>query len=548
MAEDRAKKLIAGYSDLKGGRSHWESHWEDLARVMDPSRLGFISQVQDGDRRSEDILDGTAMQAARGLANTIGAMLRPDGQQWIFVKIGYEDTDLDDEAKSWLANAEQRLQQGINAPRARFRQATGEADLMLAVFGTGIVFTGERPRLRELMFQALPLRDTFVFFNEEGDPVGAYRCRKMTLRQAVEKFGEKNLSDEARELIKAEKYQEKLEFLHAVLPREKGRPGALLAKNLPYSSDWIEVKAAKIVKEEGFHEFPYAVARWDTSSGEDYGRSPGMIALPDANTLQAMEETILVAGQRAADPSLLVPNDGVFDAANSFPGGITYYDAEVAKEMGRIPIGALETGANLPITMEMQQKKREQVFAAFFRNILNLPVEGPQMTAEEIRARKEELLREIGPVFGRLETDYTAPMVERAFKIMLRAGEFGPIPLSLQGRSIRFEYESPVKRIRQQIEAASARAWVMERVELAAAGVPGALDVIDFDEYARFTADAGGVPDKIVLSKDAVEKTRAERAQAQQAEQQMLAAERMAGAAGKAAPALKAMAQPQAAA
>lgn len=528
MADQYVKTLLRRYRDLRNSRGQWAQHWEDLARVMLPSRLGFVTQTQEGDRRSEDIYDGTPMQAARGLANAIGSMLRPEGQRFFFIKPDGED-DLDDEAKSWIADSEERLLDALDSPKARFRQAMGEADKDLAVFGTAVVFTSEREELKELIFQCEPLRDAFVFFNEYGEARGIFRPKTFTLRQAAERFGEKNLSEKTRESLKAEKYDDKVEMLHVVTPRKEGKPEAFLNKNLPYTSCWIEITAEHKVEDGGFHEFPYAVPRWDTSSGEDYGRSPGMIALPDSNTLQAMQETVLVAGQRAATPPLLVPNDGVFDAANTFPDGITYYDAQIAKEMGRIPIGPLETGANLPITLEMQQEMRQQVFAAFFRNILNLPVEGPAMTAEEIRARKEEFIREIGPVFGRLETDYTAPVIERAFRIMLRAGHLLPIPDSLLGRSIRFEYESPVKRMRQQIEAAAARAWAMERAEMLKMGVEDAMDIVDTDELGRFTAEAGGVPDRIVRGDDAVQALRQRRQQQQQAmaeaEQARMAAE-----------------------
>ena len=57
-----------------------------------------------------------------------------------------------------------------------------------------------------------------------------------------------------------------------------------LARNLPFADLVIEVDAKHQVAEAGFHEMPYIVPRWDTSSGEDYGRSPGMIALPDASS------------------------------------------------------------------------------------------------------------------------------------------------------------------------------------------------------------------------------------------------------------------------
>src|SRR3546814_12833244 len=91
---------------------------------------------------------------------------------------------------------------------------------------------------------------------------------------------------------------------------------------------------------------PYICPRWDTSSGEDYGRSPGMVALPDANTAQAIGETMLVAGQRAADPPILVPSDAFIDAPNTFPGGLGHYEADAIRDLGFDPFKVLDVGRN----------------------------------------------------------------------------------------------------------------------------------------------------------------------------------------------------------
>lgn len=527
---DRAKRLVKRYRELRDGRSAWHRHWEDLAHVMQPRRMGFASTPVDGDRRTDDLFDGTPMQAARGLANAIGGLLRPDGQDWKSIKAADDALNNIDEVKDWLAQAQETLDEHLFDPKARFRQATGECDLDLVVFGTGIVFASEAPQFGRLMHQSIHLKDGVVVFGETGDAEGVMRCRKFTMRQAANKFGKDKLSGPTRQKLEEPDadWDAKIDILHVVIPRAEGKADALLSRNLPIAEFWIEVEAEHELSVGGFHEFPLIVPRFDTSSGEDYGRSPGMIALPDASTLQAIGETMLIAGQRGAAPPLLVPNDGTFDAANTFPDGITYYDADLAKEIGRIPIAPLDGGSNMPLTREMQTDIRMQVFAAFFRNVLNLPVDGPQMTAEEIRVRKEEFIREVGPVFGRLETDYTAPLIERDFKILLRGGAFGEIPEALQGKAIRFEYESPVKRIRQQVEAAEARQWALEMAEMEAIR-PGAFDLVNVDELGRFAAEARGLPPKIVNGRDAVTQMRQQREEAQAAAAEMAAIQQGAG-------------------
>jgi hypothetical protein len=471
----------------------------------------------------EDIYDSTPMQAARALANALGAMIRPEGEKWHRIRAVEDIDESSDEAGDWFADTDERMRDAFENPKSRMRQALGEADSDIVVFGTGVVFTGEGDN--NLLFQTLHLKDALPIFGESGNAEGMLRDRRFTVRQAIARFGIDKLSDTIRQQKEQNKLDEYVNFLHAVIPRNDGSKDANLARNLPWADMWIELDEKKLVSSGGFHEFPFAVPRWDTSSGEEYGRSPGMIALPDSNTAQAMQSTLLIAGQRAADPPLAVPDDSTFDAPNTFPGGLAYYDLESARAVGRIPIVPLDSGGNIPLTREMQDDNRNQIWNAFFRNILRLPVDGPQMTATEIVARKEEFIREIGPVFGRLETDYTAPIVERSFQIMLRAGALAPIPEVLQGRGIRFEYQSPIKRLRQQVEAAAARAWAEEMIFLGELK-PEALDLINVDALGRFSAKAAGLPHNIVNGEEEVQALRQQRAehQAQAAQMEQLQA------------------------
>jgi len=514
MAEKRITDLIKRWKTAEANKSSFNEHWDDLARVMSPRRLGFSSTTVDGERRTDDIFDGTPMQAARGLANAIGGLLRPDGSA--VARIVAEDAGLNDidEAQFWLQDSRERLQAAFDNPKARYRQATGETDHDLVVFGTAVMFLGESQNRNNLLFQSVHLKDATPLFGDEGQAIGLFRKRTYKLYQLIERFGLKNISEELRKDAD-DKLDQKVDVLHIVLPRENGRIDALLSKNLPMMEMWLEIDSKHVLLEGGYHEFPFMVPRWDTASGEDFGRSPGMIALPDSDTAQAMGETILIAGQRAADPPLAAPNDGSFSSVNTFPGGLTYYDLDTAQAVRGNPFFPLESGMNLPITRDMQRDTRDQIFAAFFRNVLNLPIEGPQMTATEINARKEEFIREIGPVFGRQETDYTAPMVERGFNIMLRNGGFLPIPEVLQGKDVKFEYESPVKKIRQQIEASAAKMWAAEIIDLSKAK-PEAIDLVNADELGRFTAKASGIPESIVNGVDTVAQIRAERQQAMQ--------------------------------
>src|SRR3990172_7057744 len=118
----------------------WPHTWEDIARVQRPGRLGFITDMQPGERRTDELFDGTSMQAARMLANAVSWMLYPDGEPWVFIKTVEDSDESTGEAKDWMADAEERMRDAFDDPRARFRQTTGEVTLDALTLPTAIKF------------------------------------------------------------------------------------------------------------------------------------------------------------------------------------------------------------------------------------------------------------------------------------------------------------------------------------------------------------------------------------------------------------------------
>ena len=75
----RVTEILQRWRVLQGNKSEWHNLFEDLARILLPGRMGFASTTVNGDRRTDDLFDSTPMQAARGLSNAIGGLMRPEG-------------------------------------------------------------------------------------------------------------------------------------------------------------------------------------------------------------------------------------------------------------------------------------------------------------------------------------------------------------------------------------------------------------------------------------------------------------------------------------
>ena len=523
-----ALDIIQRDKDLRQGRGVWDNHWQELAEVFLPRRADFTRARSEGESRLDNIFDSTPMQARRGLASSIDGLLKPKNGKWFHITVRDEDLKEDDEVKLWLDDATEQLAREMYFPGARFIQRSGEVDDDLVTFGTGILFIGESKDLGRLMFRSISLKNGAIGEDSDGKIDTLYITMPLTARQAEQRYGDK-IGDKTKEALKKPnaKPDERFDFIQAIQPRKDRDPRKRDNLNMPFADTVVDVKSEHIVREAGFQEFPAAVPRWDTASDELYGRSPAMIALGDALTLQAQAETLLRAGQKEVDPPLLVADDSIFEAPRTYPGGIIPYDLEMAVELGRVPVEALRIGSKIPLGREMQNDSRDLVQRAFFRNVFNLPIEGPQMTATEILERKEEFIREIGPVFGRLGSDYVEAVVDRSFNIMLRGGGFTEPPEILKGREVEFELISPVERARKQIEAAGF-ARSLELIAPIAEVQPEVWDNINGDKVYRASPEIFGWPEDWLRPTDDVNEIREGRAEQQQAETQALQAQQIA--------------------
>lgn len=507
-AQRLADDLLGSLKRLRAGRGVWESHWQELAEFMLPRRADFGVAQTPGAKRTERQFDGAPMQAARGLAASLDGMLKPRTATWFSLRAADPDLNRRGEVRRWLEEAESRLRVALYDPRARFLQRSGEVDLDLVVFGTGVLYVGEKVGAQHLLFRAHHLRSVYLAADADGEIDTVFRVFRLTARQAAQAFGDDTIGEKTREALRDGNPDKEFDFLHAVYPRHERDPRKTGATSLPWASVFVDIDSATVLSEGGFSELPYIVPRWDTAPDEVYGRSPAMLALPDVATLNQIGKTLLRAGHKAVDPPLLAPDDGIKATPRTWPGGITYYDADMlARTGGRPPLTPLQTGFNLPLGREMQNDVRDQVWSAFYRNVLQLPAAGPQMTATEVIERREEFLRVIGPVFGRLEADYTGPLVERCFRLMLRAGMLPEVPGILRGAGVDFEFASPLIRAQKQIEAAGLRKTIEELGPIAQIN-PGILENFDADRIVRDAADANGLPARWMVPEDEVRRRR----------------------------------------
>ena len=543
----RAQRIIGDTKRLRSQRTSLNSLWEECAEVMAPERSGFTGSSTDANRRGDKIYDTQPITAKRGLVNALGSMLRPKSAapgKWYDIVPDDEDK-LDTRAvKEWIEFAEERLWKALYNPKAKFIEVTGEVDDDLVTFGTGAGFIGTNKTQNGFAFRSFHMKAVYVEADAENNITTTYIIEEMTAGQAEDRWGKENLGAKTVEALNEADGKGRntmFEFYWCVTERHGRDPRIINNLNMPFESIVIDVASEHEVIEEGFHEFPFFIPRWDTRSGEVYGRGVGILALPDVLTLNQMGKTMLRGLHRAVDPPWMLPADSFAKAPQMRPGGVSYYDAKALRSLGLSdPFKQMESRAQIPWGLNAQQAAREQIHALFYRNVLNLPISAPQMTATEVIQRREEFVREIGAVFGRLESDYTGPIVERCFNMMLRKGAFGDantIPEEIQKGGIQFRFASPIEKAKRQIEEAT----VMQGVDkvLAIGQIqPKIMNRFNWDEIGKFLAESNDFPQQLTLDDAEVQAINDQADEQAAAQSQMDSAEQMSNVAGSLPPEL----------
>lgn len=148
------------------------------------------------------------------------------------------------------------------------------------------------------------------------------------------------------------------------------------------------------------------------------------------------------------------------------------------------------------------------------------------MTATEVHIRVGLIRQLLGPIYGRLQSEYLQPLVERCFGLAYRAGILGAAPESMRGRAFSVKFISPLARAQRLEEVSAIDQYVSGAVQAAQANGE-VLDTIDFDQAQKVRGAALGVPQSIMRQGRQLDEYRQRRAEAAQQAQQAQAQQEM---------------------
>lgn len=454
-----AKNILLRLQKLKDGRKNFDTIFQQVKDVVWPDAGDFIEKRAKGEKTTRKIYEMTAAASLDKFASAMESFLVPRHLRWHGLKASEPELNKNAEVKQFLEDSTRLLFRIREAPRARFYGQMNEGLKSLGAFGNLVMYLDEAQTGRGLRYRNIHVGRAWMEVDHASVVDTVYHEYPLTAKAAAQKWPDRVPERAALAIERGNLFDEHL-YLHVVQPNAKTDPESVLPEDMPFHAWDLAVDSQEMIGGlQGFFEMPYLWSRYSVSPAEHYGRGPAMLALPDILTLQEMEKTLLRSGHRVVDPPLLVAHDGRMGRGQRqirlTPGGLNYGAVD---ESGRPKIIPLQTGGRLDLTLEMMQRKQDNIESLFLVKLFDILAQNRvEMTATEVLERNKEKGQLITPVVGRQQSELLGPMIDREMNLLQRQGVLPPIPQALieAGGELDIEYDSLATRMQQSDEIAS---------------------------------------------------------------------------------------------
>lgn len=499
--KDHVHRRLQG---LKQQRKPFEADWQEVAGYCAPARSRFLSTNANRGRRSNRRMNnGYGILAFRTLQNGMTAGLSSKSRPWF--KLSLHDQNLLDnqQVKAWLD-----LVQGIVESflaQTNFYEAAEIGYLELGMFGTEACVIVEHPT-EGAVYHALTAGEYWLGLNTAMKPGALYRDAGMTVKQAVDTF-KNDVSPRIRGLYDRSCYDDICQFYHAIEENPDFEENKLGPSGKAWRSVWWDCsddRANDLIKVGGYDDQPFWAPRWSTTGADTYGQGPGHDALPDLRELQ------LQAKREGEITDLLVWPEKVVSSKvklKNQPKSVVSTDVVDASKMVTVPYQVPPAALTAVVTKseKLEQRIAQLAFADLFMAISQMQGVQPR-NQDEINARIEEKMTQLGPVIERVNGEKLAVGLDRTIGILQARGLIPPAPEVLKNSPhLKFEFVSILTQM-QRMAGLSQIERGVQFVGGLTSLYPQARFKLDplamIDEYG----DRAGIPAKLIRSTDDAKK------------------------------------------
>lgn len=426
MATTNLNKILDRYDQAKARRTRYNSLMQDAGQYAWPDAQDMVRNVNqsEGQLRTVELYDSTALMAAYRMTSGIFSYLMPVGAKWFEFVAQLHELNQNPDMQEWMSTATALTHKEIW--RSNFQREMFITIRSMIVFGTGVISVEKVGG--DIVFKSHHIGYMFFDNNSKGEIDTVYRQIFYTARQAAQEFGKENLSKTVKKALEAGKLEEKSEYVHVVAPNADFDSSKIGAKGQKFKSiyinipDRIEVLRKGIKK--GYDELPYFVARFSRAPGEIMGRGPAIEYLPEIKMLNRMKRTFIESAEKAANPPLMVEDDGVVGQPVTEPNGMIY-----VRSGAQFP-QALDTGVNVQLNAEIILQQQNLIKEGFFNSLFQSLAEHKNMTATEAEIRKEDDLTIVAPAITSLQKEIFNYIILRVLNLAIRAKRIPEPPVS----------------------------------------------------------------------------------------------------------------------
>ena len=401
------KNLMQLYKRALNEREIWLNRWKTAMRYTIPTDDADVATL----------FDATAADAVDNLAASMYSLLTPPESLWLNL---VRESDLSPDAE----NATNMLRAHLND--SNFYTTIHQCYTDLIVLGTACLFMAENPLGADsaFSFTAIPMTDIAIL------PGMVFHTTSMPACDLIEKYPSVTLPNHMKDTVKNNP-QTPIRLVQSLVGKD--------------FTAWIDVGGDlenNIVARGTFETNPYIIFRWSLVSGELYGRSPVLRALPDIKTANKVVELVLKNATIAVSGIWQADDDGVINLANInlTPGAI------IPKAVGSSGLTPLASGADFDVSQIVLRDLRDRIRHSLLADRLGL-LSDKEMTATEILARNADMVRILGATYGRLLHEFIKPLCERGLQILSRRGLIEKISLHSDAE---LKYMAPIAQMARE--------------------------------------------------------------------------------------------------